>query len=106
MALHAIGQRAVDMAADAIERATEGGQPSRLRHRVEHAYLAPRAGQLERLRDLGVVVSTQPSFLWANGDTWPVMFGPEETTRMLPVRSLLDLGHPGDAEHRLPQRAA
>jgi predicted amidohydrolase YtcJ len=94
VAVHAIGQRAVDMAADAIERATEGGQPSRLRHRVEHAYLAPRAGQLERLRDLGVVVSTQPAFLWANGDTWPVMFGQEETSRMLPVRSLLDLGIP------------
>jgi predicted amidohydrolase YtcJ len=94
VAVHAIGQRAVDMAADAIERATDGGRPSRLRHRVEHAYLAPRPGQLERLRDLGVVVSTQPAFLWANGDTWPAMFGPEEASRMLPMRSLLDLGIP------------
>jgi predicted amidohydrolase YtcJ len=93
VAVHAIGQRAVDMAADAIERATQG-RPSRLRHRVEHAYLAPRPGQLERLRDLGVVVSTQPAFLWANGDTWPAMFGPEETARMMPMRSLLDLGIP------------
>jgi hypothetical protein len=92
--VHAIGQRAVDMAADAIERAAQGGPPSRLRHRVEHAYLAPRPGQLERLRDLGVVVSTQPAFLWANGDTWPAMFGPQETERMLPMRSLLDLGIP------------
>ncbi len=93
VALHAIGQRAVDMAADAVERA-QAGRPGRLRHRVEHAYLAPRPGQLERLRDLGVVVSTQPSFLWANGDTWPGMFGAEETSRMMPVRSLLDLGIP------------
>jgi predicted amidohydrolase YtcJ len=94
VAVHAIGQRAVDMAAGAIERATPGGRPSRLRHRLEHAYLAPRPGQLERLRDLGVVVSTQPSFLWANGDTWRAMFGPEETARMVPMRSLLDLGIP------------
>lgn len=93
VAVHAIGQRAVDMAADAIAGATQG-RPSRLRHRVEHAYLAPRPGQLERLRDLGVVVSTQPAFLWANGDTWPAMFGPEETARMMPLRSLLDLGIP------------
>jgi len=91
VAVHAIGQRAVDMAADAIGRAT-AQRPSRLRHRVEHAYLAPRPGQLERLAGLGVVVSTQPSFLWANGDTWPRMFGEEETQRMMPVRSLLDLG--------------
>jgi predicted amidohydrolase YtcJ len=99
VALHAIGPRAVDMAADAIDRA-QGGTPSRLRHRVEHAYLAPRPGsasrpgQLERLRDLGVTVSTQPSFLWANGDTWAAMFGAADTERMMPVRSLLDLGIP------------
>jgi predicted amidohydrolase YtcJ len=93
VAVHAIGQRAVDMAADAIALATEG-RPSRLRHRVEHAYLAPRPGQLERLRDLGVVISTQPAFLWANGDTWPAMFGPAETARMMPMRSLLNLGIP------------
>ena len=100
VAVHAIGQRAVDMAADAIGRAT--AQPSRLRHRVEHAYLAPRPGQLERLRDLGVVVSTQPSFLWANGDTWPRLFGEEETQRMVPVRSLLDLGIPAQVNTDFP----
>jgi len=106
VAVHAIGQRAVDMAADAIGRATVsqagGQQPSRLRHRVEHAYLAPRPGQLERLRDLGVVVSTQPSFLWANGDTWPRLFGEEETQRMVPVRSLLDLGIPAQVNTDFP----
>jgi predicted amidohydrolase YtcJ len=100
VAVHAIGQRAVDMAADAIGRAA--AQPSRLRHRVEHAYLAPRPGQLERLRDLGVVVSTQPSFLWANGDTWPRLFGEEETQRMVPVRSLLDLGIPAQVNTDFP----
>lgn len=94
LAVHAIGQRAVDMAIAAIERATQDGRPSRLRHRVEHAFLAPRPGQLERLRELGVLVSTQPSFLWANGDTWPGMFGEAETERMMPLRSLLDLRIP------------
>lgn len=94
LAVHAIGQRAVDMAIAAIERVTPDGSPSRLRHRVEHAYLAPRPGQLERLRDLGVMVSTQPAFLWANGDTWPAMFGDADTERMMPLRSLLDLRIP------------
>jgi len=94
VAVHAIGQRAVDMALAAIGRAGPAGAVAGLRHRIEHAYLAPRAGQLERCRDLDVVVSTQPSFLWANGDTWPAMFGPAEAARMMPVRSLLDLGIP------------
>lgn len=94
VAAHAIGQRAVDMALTSISRSAQDNGSPRLRHRVEHAYLAPRPGQLERLRDLGVVVSTQPAFLWANGDTWPGMFGVSETARMVPIRSLLDLGVP------------
>jgi hypothetical protein len=92
VAVHAIGQRAVDMALTSIDRSARDGAPGGLRHRVEHAYLAPRLGQLERLRDLGVTVSTQPAFLWANGDTWPAMFGAAETARMMPIRSLLDVG--------------
>jgi predicted amidohydrolase YtcJ len=117
VAVHAIGQRAVDMALAAIGRAGPavaagpagtagtagpGRGPAGLRHRIEHAYLAPRPGQLERCRDLGVVVSTQPSFLWANGDTWPAMFGPAEAARMMPVRSLLDLGIPAQLNTDFP----
>jgi hypothetical protein len=109
VAVHAIGQRAVDMALAAIGRAGPDGAAGRprrgrtgLRHRIEHAYLAPRPGQLERCRDLGVVVSTQPSFLWANGDTWPAMFGPAEAARMMPVRSLLELGIPAQLNTDFP----
>jgi hypothetical protein len=102
VAVHAIGQRAVDMALAAIGRAGPEGAVAGRRHRIEHAYLAPRAGQLERCRDLGVVVSTQPSFLWANGDTWPAMFGPAEAARMMPVRSLLELGIPAQLNTDFP----
>src|SRR5262249_61492940 len=74
----------------------------RLRHRIEHAYLAPRPGQLERIRDLQVVISTQPAFLRVNGDTWPVMFGGGDCDRMMPMRSLLDLGIPTQANSDFP----
>lgn len=94
VAVHAIGQRAVDMAIGALDRSARDGGPAGLRHRIEHAYLAPRPGQLERLRDLGVVVSTQPAFLWANGDQWPAMFGAAAAARMMPIRALLELGIP------------
>ncbi len=93
VAVHAIGQRAVDMALTSIEGAARIPGSRRLRNRIEHAYLAPLPGQLDRLRDQSVVVSTQPAFLWANGDSWPSMFGPE-TERMVPMASLLALGIP------------
>jgi predicted amidohydrolase YtcJ len=95
VAVHAIGPRAVDMALDSIERAyAVAPEAEALRHRIEHAYLAPRPGQLERIRDLQVVVSTQPAFLFLNGDTWPPMFGTEASDAMVPMTSLLDLGIP------------
>jgi predicted amidohydrolase YtcJ len=103
VAVHAIGPRAVDMALDALERARESVPGSeRLRHRIEHAYLAPRNGQLERLRHLQVVVSTQPAFLYVNGDTWPAMFGATEADRMVPVGRLLELGIPVQANSDFP----
>jgi predicted amidohydrolase YtcJ len=103
VAVHAIGPRAVDMALDSIARAQQAVPGSeRLRHRIEHAYLAPRPGQLERMRELQVVVSTQPAFLWANGDTWPVMFGAAESSRMMPMRTLLDLGIPTQMNSDFP----
>ena len=91
VAVHAIGQRAVDMALDAFQAAAVATSRD-LRHRLEHAYLAPLPGQLERIRDLRLVVSTQPAFLYANGDTWPAMFGDANTDRMVPVASLLKAG--------------
>ncbi len=91
VAVHAIGQRAVDMALDAFQAAAVATSRD-LRHRLEHAYLAPLPGQLERIRDLRLVVSTQPAFLYANGDTWPAMFGDANTDRMVPMASLLKAG--------------
>jgi predicted amidohydrolase YtcJ len=95
VAVHAIGQRALDMALDSLALAADQVPGSKaLRHRIEHGYLAPRPGQLERVRDLDVVISTQPVFLWVNGDTWEPMFGAAEADRMVPMQSLLDLGIP------------
>lgn len=103
VAVHAIGPRAVDMALDALEGARQAVPESvALRHRIEHAYLAPRPGQLQRIRDVGAVVSIQPIFLWVDGDTWSTMFGAEAAERAMPMRSLLDLGIPTQINSDFP----
>jgi predicted amidohydrolase YtcJ len=92
IAIHACGERAVDLALDAYQTVIQKGQPNALRHRIEHFYLPARPGQLERLRDLGLLLSTQPSFAWATGDVWAQLYADEELARILPLRTALDLG--------------
>ena len=91
-AVHAIGPRAVDLALHAFAGIGDPDAVRRLRHRVEHAYLPPRPGQLEAMRDLGLVLSTQPAFLEAIGDGWLDIFGADAGPRMMPLRTALDLG--------------
>jgi len=95
IAVHAIGQRAVDMALEAFEAmAVTRTELAARRHRIEHAYLPSRPGQLERLRELGLVLSTQPSFIEAVGDAWRRVFADDELTGIMPVATAMELGIP------------
>lgn len=81
IALHAIGDHAIDIALDAIEHAaTVNGNRNR-RHRIEHLeYAAP--GTAERMARLGVTASMQPVHsdpaIFAN---WAEMLGDERVDR-------------------------
>jgi predicted amidohydrolase YtcJ len=89
VAVHAMGDRALDIAMDAFEAAA----PGRTRgHRIEHGYMTPRAGQLERAAQLGLVMSTQPSMIYSEGDSWLALLGEERVRGFLPMRSLLAAG--------------
>jgi predicted amidohydrolase YtcJ len=92
VAVHAIGPRAVDMALDAFDRARMGDGQSALRHRIEHAYVMPGRDRLMRMRQLGLLLSTQPSFISSVGDIWQEIFGSEAAEDMVPLRTALDVG--------------
>jgi len=64
MFMHAIGDRGIQLALDAL--AAEAGPGDLLRHRVEHLEV-PTRDQLRRMKELRVVASMQPNFaaLWA-----------------------------------------
>ena len=61
VAIHAIGDAAIDMCLDAIE-AAQNTLPLPLRHGIVHSQITSEA-QLERMKRLGVIVYTQPIFL-------------------------------------------
>lgn len=95
IAVHAIGPRAVDLALDAFAALGECRDALAVRrHRIEHAYLPGPPGQLERLRDLGLMLSTQPSFIEHIGDAWVEIFQDPELRGAMPVGSALRLGVP------------
>jgi predicted amidohydrolase YtcJ len=54
--------------------------------------MTPRPGQLERAARLGLVMSTQPSMIYSEGDSWLALLGEERVRGFMPMRSLLAAG--------------
>lgn len=90
--LHAIGERAIDMALTAFERAARANGTSGRRHRVEHLEV-PRREDLPRFKAAGVVASTQAMFPYPNANhlnAYVPALGPERARRALAFRAIDD----------------
>jgi predicted amidohydrolase YtcJ len=91
LAIHAIGDRAVDLALDALAAAQQAHPRPEARHRVEHAGVV-RPEQLARFAEVGALAVVQPNFLWYSGDDYTEILGPERATWLYRGRSFLDHG--------------
>lgn len=91
LAVHAIGDRAADLALDALERAQALRSRPDARHRVEHAGLI-RPDQLPRFARLGLSAVVQPNFLRYFGDDYATIMGPRRAPWMYRGRGFLDHG--------------
>jgi predicted amidohydrolase YtcJ len=90
LAVHAIGDAAIDVAISAFEACAEG-VPGERRHRIEHGgYI--RDDQVSRLAALGIAIVSQPSFLFDSGDDFAAQLGGERVKGLYRGRSLLDAG--------------
>lgn len=92
--LHAIGDKAINMALNAFEYAAKTNHTSGRRHRIEHVEV-PAASDLARFRQLGVIASTQAMF--ANPDAtvlknFAVVLGPERAAHADDFRQFDDAG--------------
>ncbi|MGA9350440.1 MAG: amidohydrolase [Anaerolineae bacterium] len=93
--VHCVGDAAVDLTLDAYEAAMNANPRPDPRHRIEHCILTtPQATQ--RIKDLGVVVSTQPQFirLIKSWDRYVELFGEERARRCIVTREWLEAGVP------------
>lgn len=91
LALHAIGDRAIDAALEIIERAQAQRRRPDARHRIEHCGLV-RPDQLPRLAALGVTAVIQPGFLHEFGDDYADVLGAERAPWLYRARTFLQHG--------------
>ncbi len=91
--VHCFGDAAVDLTLDAFEEAMNANPRPDPRHRIEHCVLStPQATQ--RIKDLGVLVCTQPQFIRLGGDHYADVFGEERARRVIVTREWLEAGVP------------
>ncbi|WP_425501176.1 amidohydrolase [Phytoactinopolyspora alkaliphila] len=93
LAIHAIGDRAVDQAIRAVEAAQAAFPRPSARHRIEHSGVV-RPDQLPRMAAAGLTAVIQPTFLHAFGDDYARIMGEERTGWMYRGRAFLDHGIP------------
>ncbi|MEV6243361.1 amidohydrolase [Lentzea sp. NPDC051838] len=91
LAIHAIGDRAIDFTLDAVAEAQRRRPQADARHRIEHCGLV-RPDQLERIAALGLIPVVQPTFLWSYGDDYSEIMGAQRAPWMYRGRSFLDHG--------------
>jgi predicted amidohydrolase YtcJ len=93
MAIHAIGDRAIETVLDGFEAAmTRLARPDP-RHRIEHCGVL-RPDLIRRIRDLGVVPVSQPPFIAEFGDGFLRHLGHARCQLTYPLRALLAEGIP------------
>jgi predicted amidohydrolase YtcJ len=91
LAIHAIGDRAVDVALDALSHAQQVRPRPHTRHRIEHAGLV-RPDQLARFARVGAVAVVQPNFLWYLGDDYAAILGEHRAPWLYRGRSFVEHG--------------
>ena len=94
VAVHAIGDRGIEHALNAVEEALREAPRKGHRHRIEHCEV-PTAYQIERMRELGIVASVQPNFVgeWSGPEgLYEARLGARRLRRNNPYRLLLDEG--------------
>lgn len=92
--LHAIGDKAINMALNAFEYAEKTNHTSGRRHRIEHVEV-PAASDLPRFRQLGVIASTQAMFANPDATTlknFAAVLGPERAAHADDFKQFDDAG--------------
>jgi predicted amidohydrolase YtcJ len=90
VSIHSIGDRGIDIALDAIEKAHKTTPMPDMRHRIEHNSLCgPK--QLKRIKELGVTPSSSIGYMYGLGDQYYENFGPERSRWLHPHKTMKEM---------------
>lgn len=91
VAVHAIGDRAINIALDAFEYAQAKYPRKDARHRLEHCGIADDA-TVERIIADGIIPNPQGSFIKNNGDAYVELLGEERARRAYRMGAFVNRG--------------
>jgi predicted amidohydrolase YtcJ len=89
LAIHGIGDRALDAVINAIENALKQNKISDARHRIEHCIMVS-SQMIKKIKELNIIVIPQPGFIWEMGDNYISQIGKEKAASTIPLRTFLD----------------
>jgi predicted amidohydrolase YtcJ len=91
IAIHALEEKAVKAACEAIQLALEKFPAKDHRHRIEHCSVCP-PDLARKIASLGITVVTQPAFIYFHGERYLETVPEEQLKYLYPLQTLLDQG--------------
>ncbi len=92
VSIHAIGDRAIEMALSAVEYVNEQGVDTRpLRYRFEHLE-SPTPDQIRRIKELNISVGLSSAFIYSLGDSHLTALGYDRLVDAFPAKTLMEQG--------------
>ncbi len=94
--IHAVEEPEIEAACNAIAYALDKHPRRDHRHRIEHCSVCPPA-LLRRIKELGITVVTQPSFIYYSGDRYLKTVPSGQLEHLYPICSIVRSGVPAAA---------
>lgn len=91
IAVHAIGDEAIDLAINGFSAMKNDALNRKMRHRIEHCAL-PTHEQLQRMKNLELIAASSVGFIYHVGDNYLYHYGQERMKRLYPQKSFKDFG--------------
>ncbi len=89
--MHSAGDRASYLALNAFEEANKERPLAGRRFALDHGPMF-RPQDVQRMKEMGIIVSAAPKYITLNMDRMVHMYGPDAIHRMLPVKTLIEAG--------------
>lgn len=99
VAIHGIGERAIEVAITALERASKSIDIKHMRNRIEHCAL-PTENHLKRMKELNLIAASSIGFIYQLGDSYLQNLGRERVKHVYPHRTFKEYGivAPGNSD--------